>query len=165
MKKLWIVIAVALLAAGCSGPSGYETVEDVYAEQTLPAPQQVSVLLPADASVQTMEKDGETLYLCDGYSVILQTMESGDLDATLRTVTGYEREKLSVMEIEGEALDRYECIWLAAGEGGDQMGRAVILDDGNYHYTVSLLADAEQVGALAETWQDILSSINLNIGQ
>lgn len=164
MKKLWIVMVVAVLCAGCSGAATYEVVEDVYAEQPLPQPKEVSILLPADASVTTMEGDGGTLYLCEGYSVILQTREAGDLDATLRAVTGYGREELSLMEVGSEELDRYECVWLSAGEGGDQMARTVILDDGNYHYTVSLLADAQQVGALAQTWQDILGSISLNIG-
>jgi VCBS repeat-containing protein len=54
--------------------------------------------------------------------------------------------------------DRYESVWSAVGEGEDQVGRLVILDDGNYHYAVTVMAPAETAGELTKTWQKLLNS-------
>ena len=40
-----------------------------------------------------------------------------------------------------------------------QVGNAVILDDGNFHYAVSVMADADQAAKLEDTWQHILDSV------
>lgn len=122
------------------------------------------VLLPPDAAVMTAESQVQgSIWLCDGYSVMTQTLDGGDLDATLRTVTGYGRDRLPVIELEQDGLKRWECVWTCAGEGGDQIGRTVILGDGNYHYALSLLTDAALAGRLAETWRQITNSFSLDI--
>lgn len=165
MKKLWILLmAVALMAAsGCMAPDAYETMNDMYLQGSVPAAGKLTMLLPVEAAALTMEGETGAVYVCDGYTVTLHTCEAGDLEATLRTVTGYDRENLSLMERMDEGMKRYECVFTAAGEGGDQVGRAVILDDGNYHYTMTLLADAAAAGALTDVWQNILSSVRVNI--
>lgn len=164
MKKLWMVLLLAAVLAGCGSPVDYETMSDVYVEPRLKAAAQLLVSLPPDAAVLTGE-DGSagSIWLCDGYTVELQTLNAGDLDATLRQTTGYGRDQLTVMELENGSLKRYECAWACAGEGGDQVARTVILDDGTYHYVVTLLTVAEQAGQLAETWQQIASSVTLDI--
>lgn len=165
MKKLWILLmAVALMAAsGCMAPDAYETMNDMYLQGSVPAAGKLTMLLPVEAAALTMEGETGAVYVCDGYTVTLHTCEAGDLEATLRTVTGYDRENLSLMERMDEGMKRYECVFTAAGEGGDQVGRAVILDDGNYHYTMTLLADAAAAGELTDVWQNILSSVRVNI--
>ena len=165
MKKLWILLmAVALMAAsGCMAPDAYETMNDMYLQGSVPAAGKLTMLLPVEAAALTMEGETGAVYVCDGYTVTLHTCEAGDLEATLRTVTGYDRENLSLMERMDEGMKRYECVWPAAGEGGDQVGWTVILDDGNYHYTMTLLADAASVGELSDVWQNILASVRVNI--
>lgn len=165
MKKLWILLmAGALIAAsGCMAPDAYETMNDMYLQGSVPAAGKLTMLLPVEAAALTMEGETGAVYVCDGYTVTLHTCEAGDLEATLRTVTGYDRENLSLMERMDEGMKRYECVFTAAGEGGDQVGRAVILDDGNYHYTMTLLADAAAAGGLTDVWQNILSSVRVNI--
>ena len=165
MKIKWIVLMMAVLAlcSGCMAPNAYETMNDEYLQVSLPEAGELSVLLPVEAAALTMESDSGKVYVCDGYSVALHTCVSGDLDATLRTITGYDRVSLPLMERMDEQMKRYECVWTAAGEGGDQVGRTVILDDGNYHYTMTLLADAASVGELSDVWQNILASVRVNI--
>ena len=165
MKKLWILLmAVVLMAAsGCMAPDAYETMNDMYLQGSVPAAGKLTMLLPVEAAALTMEGETGAVYVCDGYTVTLHTCEAGDLEATLRTVTGYDRENLSLMERMDEGMKRYECVFTAAGEGGDQVGRAVILDDGNYHYTMTLLADAAAAGELTDVWQNVLSSVRVNI--
>lgn len=162
MKKWWICLPLLLVLSGCGTPKDYETMADQYLEPEPPAAAAVRVQLPEDASVMTISEDtAGTIYLCDCYSVTVQTLASGDLDATLRSVTGYGAGQLQLYKLEQEGLKRYECVWAAAGEGGDQVGKAVILDDGSYHYAVTVFAPAEQAGELAETWHEILGSVSL----
>lgn len=160
MKKLWVLFALALLLTGC-GAKDYEGVADVYAPEALPAARELLVSLPPDAAA--MESGDGQLWLCDGYTVSSLTRPSGDLDATLRAVTGYGREQLEVLSWEHDGLTRYACVWVSAGEGGDQLARTEVLDDGAYHYCLTLQAEADRAGALQETWGNMLDTLSLNI--
>ncbi len=162
MKKLGLFILAALLLTACGAPKDFETMSDVYdAPQPAEAAEMV-FSVPQDAAVQVMEAEGAgSLYQCDGYSVMAQTLSSGDLDATLRAVTGYPRDALQVLQRKDGTLTRYECVWSSAGEGGDQVGRAVILDDGSYHYCLSVMCDAENAGKLAQAWQKLFDGFSI----
>lgn len=160
MKKLLILIAFMFLLTGCKDKE-FETISDVYEP---PAQQagEVSLALPEDASVTIMENDSMgKIYLCDGYTVLVETLQAGDLDRTLRAVTGYSKDTLTVMQTEEENIKRYNCVWTCAGEGGNQVCRSVILDDGNFHYAVTVMADESAAGDLSNTWQKILSSASI----
>ena len=56
---------------------------------------------------------------------------------------------------------RYECVWVAAGEEEQQVGRMAILDDGNYHYCMTAMADEGDVLQLRDTWQALFDSFIL----
>lgn len=160
MKRYLLIGLLALLLTGCSEPKSFETMSDVYYEPDRAAAT-ISVALPEEAAVSVMEHPtAGSIYLCDGYCVTVQTLPAGDLDATLREVTGFERENLTVMERTEGNERRYECVWAAAGEGGEQVGRAVVLDDGNYHYALTVMADAEEAGDMTTTWQQIVDSFS-----
>lgn len=163
MKKLLLILCFMVALTGCGAQDTMETIADDNAAQVMAQVQQVHVSLPEEASVATMENaDAGKLYLCDGYVVTVQTMEAGDLDKTLRQCTGFSRKQLTVMETVKNEIKRYDCVWSAAGEGGDQVARAAILDDGSYHYVVTVMADFASAGDLSKTWQEILDSITLN---
>lgn len=163
MKKCLITVLLVCFLAGCRSPESYETMTDLYYTPQLPEPAEISVWLPENGALSEMENgESDVLYLCDGYTVSLQTMESGDLDATLCAVTGYGKNALHGIGWEQNGLARYECAWASAGEGGDQVGRTVVLDDGNYHYVITVMGQAELAGAMTETWQAIMDSAALN---
>lgn len=161
MKRFVLIMVLTLLLSGCA-PADYETMADDYLEPEQKASANLVAVLPPDAAVMAAES-GESIWLCDGFTVSIQTMAAGDLDATLRQVTGYGKDQLAVMTRQQESLKRNECSWVCAGEGGDQVGRVVILDDGDYHYVLSLLTDAENVSALKAEWDRILETISLDI--
>ena len=48
------------------------------------------------------------------------------------------------------------------GEQGQQVARGCILDDGNYHYVLTALAEAERAGEFEEVWQEIFSGYSLS---
>lgn len=162
MKIFLCLVLTLVLLTGCQQPKDFETMSDAYIEPDLPQPKEVFLQLPEDAAKAVLEADDTgTLYLCDGYSVTLQTLPAGNLDATLREVTGYGAQKVQLWERKEANHTHYVCVWTAAGEGGDQMGKTTILDDGNYHYVLTVMAAAEDAGALAETWQLIIDSFNI----
>lgn len=161
LKKLWLLGITAVLLCGCA-KMAMETVSDVYVTQPAGERQTIQLELPEDAAQAVMElNQGTRLYLCDGYELRLQTLYSGDLDGALRTVTGFGEDRLTVIKTRDGGYDRYDCVWSAAGEGGDQVGRTMILDDGEYYYCVSATADSGVAYELSEVWQEILDSVSL----
>ena len=162
MRKLWIVGILALFLTGCSAQETFETVGDVLVVQTSSHMQQVLLSLPDDVITPVLEsQEAGKLYLCEDYMVTVHTMPAGDMQSTIKTLTGYTPDALTVMETVKDGVKRYECVWTAAGEGEDQVGRAVILDDGSYHYAVTVMADASAAGELTDTWQEIFGTFRL----
>lgn len=162
VKKLWIVLVLAALLTGCSAQQTFETILDGWDQPALGQMQQVQLSLPEEASVLTMQADNaDRLYLCDGYTVTVQTLSSGDLARTMQEVTGFHVDQLKPVKTKTQDAERYDCVWIAAGEGGEQVGRAAVLDDGSFHYAVSVMADAAVSGELTNVWNELFSSVKL----
>lgn len=160
--KILCVLVIALLLAGCGGQPVLERVEDPWIE-AVAEPKEISVKLPQEAAAPVLQSpESGQLYLCNGYVLTLQTFSGGDLDATMRKVTGFSKEQITCLQTSEGQWEQYNCVWSSAGEGGDHVGRAVILDDGNYHYAVTVMADFASAGELADTWQQLLNSVKLS---
>ncbi len=160
MKKVCFLLIFVLLLAGCQAVGTFETVNDVYAPQTQSAPRKIDLALPENT--QTIAGNSGNLYLCEGYDVTVETLSSGDLNATIQTLTGFAPNALTMLQTAVSGVDRYECVWTAAGESGDTVCRAVVLDDGQYHYCVTVMSQADTAGELAAVWQELLNSVHLN---
>ena len=162
MKLVAIIIAVLLLLCGCAAEETYETVLDVWEEQPLPEARSICVDLPGESAMPVMETDGGRVYVSSDYEIYVQTMTGGDIGATIEEMSGYPQETLTVLSTMQEDAMRYDFVWATAGEGGDFLGRGIILDDGNYHYTMTVLRDADTVQASAVVWDAVLSSFRLD---
>lgn len=160
MKKLGILLGLLLLLTGCGGNEVFENVEDVYAPITQ-TPMKLSLHLPDSSAVTTVSGNSGTLYVCDDFTVAVETFQGGDLQRTVKTVTGFTLDRLTVIQREKDGITAYRCVWTSAGEGGDQVARSLILDDGAFHYAVTVMAPAENVSALEDGWQEIFSSVTL----
>lgn len=160
-RLLWIVVALLLLT-GCAAGDVFEVISDENVAPVLAKQMYLKISLPEEAALASMEAmDGSKLYLCDGYTVTTQKLPGGDLDRTLRETTGFGADSLLVMQTRQADWKRYECVWSAAGEWEDQVGRAVILDDGSDHHIVTVMAGYTQAGDLQSTWQHIMESATL----
>lgn len=158
MKKLvWMVLLAAMLS-GCGAEETLETVNDEWIVPAMAQPREISVRLPDNAVAPVLEQDNRQLYMGQGYEIMLETFASGDLNATIRTLSGYESDQLTVLETRQGDADRYDFVWTTAGEQGERLGRAVILDDGNYHYCMSALRDTGDTQIL---WRDVFGSFSL----
>lgn len=162
MKKICAMIVICLLLCGCGAQETLETISDHWDVSVMAHSQQVQLTLPEEAAIETMlAENADKLYLCDGYTVAVQTVEAGDMDKTLKSATGFGSDELTVMETVQGGIKRFDCVWSAAGEAEDQVCRAAILDDGAYHYVVTLMTGSSMAGELAEVWQEILDSVTL----
>lgn len=161
MKKLWLLM-IALLLCGCSAEQTFETVEDEIVIQASAQPREILLTLPEETLLPAMETDEGMLYLCDGYDVAVQIFSAGDLDATLRQLSGFEAQELTIMETQAGACRCYEFTWTMATGLGEQVGRAMILDDGNYHYAVTATAPAEKAQDYREIWNGLFETVAIS---
>jgi len=162
LKKVIGCFLCLMLLTGCAAEETFETVADELVEPAMAELRQIVVALPEGMAAPTAQSDGGTLYQGDGFEIMLHTLPGGDLSATVQTLTGYEKGSLTVMETEQVDFTKYELVWASAGETGDRIGRAAILDDGSYHYVVSVLADADRTEEYAEVWDILFSSAMLS---
>ena len=158
MRRCVCALVMVLLLCGCRGEETLETVNDEWIVPAMAQPREISVRLPDNAVTPVLEQEGSQLFMAEGYEIMVETLASGDLDATIRSVSGYGKDQLTVLETRQGEADRYDFVWTAAGEKGDRLGRAVILDDGDYHYCLSVLRDAGETQIL---WRDVFASFSL----
>lgn len=154
-------ILFCLLLAGCGTEETFETISDELILPVMAQPGSISVQLPGETALPVVENDNGRVYVCNEYEIVLQTLAAGDLEETLKTVSGLSREDLTVMETFLDGVSRYEFVWAAAGETGDRVGRGVVLDDGNYHYCMSILRDAEETEKSQVNWDQVVSSFSI----
>lgn len=158
MKRLVYILLSMLLLSGCGAEETLETVADEWMVPVMAQPREISVQLPEDLVMPVLEQDGSQLYMGDGFELMVDVLNAGDLSDTVRSMCGYEQENLTVIQTQQEGMDRYDFVWTAAGETGDRLGRGVILDDGNYHYCLSALRDQEET---AVRWREVFASFSL----
>ena len=161
MKK-WLVFGLlAVVLSGCGAEPALETISDDLEEPVMAQPREIFVRLPGEAAIPAVESEGGRIYTCGDYDLAIQTLEAGDVGQTVEQLTGFSPEDLTVLETERDGIRRYDLVWASAGEGGEQLGRAVILDDGNYHYTMTVLRDADTTESLQIVWSDVFGSFSL----
>ena len=161
MRKMVLFMICVLLLCGCGARPTVETVADEWVEEAMAPAREILVQLPQEAAVPTIEGTDGRLYLCDDYELAIRTVEGGDLDATVRELSGYGRDELTVIQSDRDGVARYDLVWTAVGEGGDALGRAVILDDGTWHYTMSVLRPAETTETTQIVWRSVFESFTL----
>lgn len=163
MRKLCFIIPLVLLLCGCKQTQTYETVIDQMDVSNKKDKMVIMVDIPENAAMQTMESSSDCkVYICDDYSLTTATVDGGDLQKTIMGATGFLPEQLDLIQTQQGECKRYVCVWTAAGENGEQVGRCAVLDDGSYHYVLTAMADAKIAGSLAENdWQSIFRSFRL----
>ena len=162
MKKVWMILAMAAVLAGCGAQETMETVADEPIQAVLAQPREVHVELPEEAVLPALESDHGVLYMCSNFDVSVQTLEGGDMQQTIRTVTGYAPEELTILQTQDGEFNRSEFVWSAAGEAGDQVCRASVLDDGNYHYVLTAIIGEEYAGDYQEIWNGMFESFTVS---
>ena len=161
MRKFLVVFLILLLFTGCEAQETMETVADEWVQSAAAPAAEIRLTLPEEAAAPVSESEIGMLYQCDGYEILVQTLAAGDLDATLRSVTGHDRKELTVMETWLSDVKRYDLVWSCLGEMGEQVARACVLDDGYYHYVLSVMTDADRAGEYESVWEELFGSYSL----
>ena len=161
MKKVCGLLLILLLLTACGSQETLETVADDMAVPVMAQPREISVNLPEDGEQTVVEGVSGNLYLGGDYTIAIETLEAGDLDRTVYDLTGFHKSDLTVLTTESEGVKRYEFVWATAGETGEQLGHGIILDDGNYHYTLTILRDAGLAKNSQIIWNDVFRSFSL----
>lgn len=162
MKRKVLIAWMALLLTGCGAEETFETVSDDLVQPVMAQMRQITVSLPEDAAVPALESEGGAVYVCQDYEVYQQVLSAGDLEATVRAVSGFDPEKLTVVTSSRDGCKRYDFVWAAASEQGDRVGKGCILDDGSYHYVLTVLGNAETAGKYETVWREIFESFSVS---
>ena len=162
MRKLWMILTLAAALAGCGTQEVMETVADEPAQAVAAQPRQTHVELPEEAVMPAMESEAGILYMCRDFDVCIQTLDGGDMQETIRTVTGYDPEELTILQTRDGELKRSEFVWTAAGEAGEQVCRGAVLDDGNYHYVLTAVISEEYAGQYQEIWNGMFETFTVS---
>lgn len=156
MKKIGCLLLICAMLCGCAAPT-FETLGDVLHEQAgAGTPAEVCLSLPENAEAMG------NAYFCDGFYLEVQTLDAGDLNETVRAMSGFSADDLTVMTANVNGADRYEWVWSAVGEEGEVICRAAVIDDGSYHYCLTAIAPAETGGNLADIWNTLFSSFRIS---
>lgn len=161
MRKYTLFLLVLFLLTGCAREETLETISDEYVQSVAAQPKRISVELPDDVVAPVMESTSEQVYLCNDYEIVIETKNGGDLNDTVQTICGYDKDDVTIMTTQEGEADRHEFVWASAGEEGERIGRAVILDDGDYHYCMSILRDADTTEGSQIVWNNVFSSFHL----
>ena len=161
MKKIVLVLIWFVLLSGCATSQTFEQVTDEPVQTVKPQCREVYFQLAEEPALPAMEADGGKIYLCGDYDVMLQTRDAGDLNATVREVSGFSKENLTLIQTASGEIDRYEFVWSCSTEEGALIGRGTILDDGNYHYVLSSTVSAAKIEEYQEIWNGIFESFKL----
>lgn len=164
MKRLLVLMMAAALMSGCAAEPVYETIGNAM-EDTQPviSPGKIELVLPEEAEMQVIEDEyGSKSYRIGDREVWTQICDGGDVSATLEKVTGIRADALTVMEHQVLDMPCHEIAWITTNEEGTFVARTAVLDDGNYHYCVSLMmpeADAEKLG---DSFSELLSGVSIS---
>lgn len=163
MWKLMVMGLLMAILCGCAQQESYETMMDAVVEPMQAERMVIMVNLPEEAAKQAvLSEESDSVYLCDNYTLAVQTLPGGNLQKTVLETTGFLPEQLSMIETAQAGAKRYVAVWTSAGEAGNQVGRCAILDDGSYHYVLSVMADEQDAGRLSEgVWKEIFASFRL----
>lgn len=161
MKRMILMILLLLLLTGCGAAETFELVTDEPVQQVFAQPREMHFFLAEESSMPVMETEGGKLYLCGEYDVMSQILEGGDLDRTVRQVSGFSVEDLMVIRTESGDVKKAEFVWTCSAEDGQKICRATVLDDGNYHYVLSATVDAGKIEEYQEIWNGIFETFEL----
>lgn len=158
MKRILLCLMVGMMLGGCASEPVYETIGNAM-EDTRPvsAPGTIELTLPEDAQMQVIDDEyGSKSYRIGDWEVWTQICDGGDINATLEQLTGISAEALTVMEYRLQDMPCSEVAWITTTDEGSLVCRTAVLDDGNYHYCISLMMPEEEAEVLGESFGALL---------
>ena len=157
--KLLVLISLILVLSGCSlQTAAWETVTDSVSQQKQ-ADYDITVGL--SESALTDRTDLCSRYETQSLQVETQSFQATDLNGAVRYLSGFEAEKLTILQTSRFDLPEYQFAWYSQTEEGGRLYRADLVMDGMNCYAV-VCSFPEQAGETAWTEaRQVFSSFGL----
>lgn len=163
MKKCVVWVMAALLLTGCAAEPVYETIGDVWANsEPVSAPGMIEFAMPDGAQMEVLEESASRCYTVGEWEIWTQVCPGGDIRSTMAQVTGIGADALTIVTRQMQGMACYETAWSTTGEDGMKVGRTAVMDDGNYHYCVSVTVPETDANEVAEFYGQILDSVTVS---
>ncbi len=169
MKGIWTLLGIALAAVvvvGCAPKETavWETVDDGGAVVTSAPRHDVVLAAPADTVLAEVFSSAESQVYTQSqgdYTITVEVLQADSPEIMLETLTGLDREMLTVMTTWQGSMPRYDLTWTCAGETGLLVCRGAVIDDGSHFYAVTATIPEELTAEYGGTVETCLSGILL----
>ena len=162
--KMWIVLLCGLLLVGCGTGPQWETVSDTLDRPVVAAePASVTYTVPDGAVLAASTADALQNYYVgpeDRYEVLQQCFTAESLNEAVKAVTGFDADRIAVVETRQGDCQRYDMSWTSAGET-TQVCRGTILHDGSYYYCLTFACAEDFSREYLSAGEDMLQSFAL----
>jgi len=143
-----IIIGLLLLAmlVGCSAQPVWETVEDYQpAEAVMQQDPRYEITIGVPEQMTLVEETADTsLYESEELEVLTTRFQSADLNAAVRHLSGFDADRLNILQTSRFDLPEYQFAWYSQSEEGGRLYRANLVMDGMTCYAVVCSAAEEK---------------------
>lgn len=168
MKIVSCLLLLAVLLCGCSGAEpAWETVDDVLPSEPVSSWQEeaytITVGVPAEAALLA-SSNGWNLYATETGDCEIQTgaFLASSLDSAVRQLSGYDADRLLIIETTRFDLPEYQFAWYTDREEGGYLCQADLVMDGMRCYAV-VCSRAEAAGSAYDgAIRQVFSSFGLH---
>lgn len=158
--RFFVLISLVLVLSGCSlQTAAWETVTDRISEQKQAV---YDITVGISESALTDQTDHCRHYETQSLQVEAHTFQASDLNGAVRYLSGFEAEKLTILQTSRFALPEYQFAWYSQTEEGGRLYRADLVMDGMTCYAV-VCSFPEEAGETA--WSEarqVFSSFGLS---
>lgn len=175
MKKWLVFVCVAACAAmlcACAAQTqtAWETVDDEIVQDCAnwqSGAYSISFDVPEDAVEQSYAEDStrQVYTASDGaYEIVAEVLLDASADSVVRRLTGFEPERMQVLQTQRGDLMEYRFAWYAGGDEGGRLYRADAVLDEPYCY-VLMFSSSEASGTKYDsTAASVFASMALTSG-
>ena len=168
-KQVWLLAALSLLFLSACKPAAepvWETVDDLDVVQTVGIQDTYTMVfdVPMDAVMDTAAtQSGRTVYeQKDGdYEIVCETFPASGIEGIVRRLTGFEKDKLDVIETTRFGLPEYRFAWCSDSEEGSRVCRADVIFEAPYCYALTFSVREDAASRYHSTQEQTFASMSL----
>lgn len=163
MVAVWLLLSILVL--GACGQGNSQPMETICPQEppTSRTPKfRITMAVPAEAQeAPAFSQEYSTVYTGEHLTITTQILESENLDALLRDLTGRGEQDLTCITTWQGTMPRHDLTWTCAGEQGMQVCRSTVLDDGLHYYVVTAMVEEDHAQQYRQRIAQCLGTVGL----